>query len=145
MKFQLLVFLFSSIISTNNFQNSGDDILGIWETDDGKAKIEIYKASGKYSGKIVWLKEPNNESGQAKRDKENPDKELRNRPILGINLVRDFKFDGDDRWEGGKIYDPENGKTYSCYMKLRKGKLQVRGYIRLTMFGRTVTWARSSL
>ncbi len=145
MKFQLLIFLFSSIISTNTAQTAGDDVLGIWETDDGKAKIEIYKASGKYSGKIVWLKEPNNENGQAKRDKENPDKELRSRPILGINLVRDFEFDGDDRWAGGKIYDPENGKTYSCYMKLRKGKLQVRGYIGLTMFGRTVTWTRSSL
>ncbi|MBO3697757.1 DUF2147 domain-containing protein [Roseivirga sp. E12] len=145
MKFHLLIFLFSTLASPNFSRNNGDEVLGIWQTDDGKAKIEIYKESDKYFGKIVWLKEPKNEKGEIKRDKENPDETLRSRTIMGINLVKDFTFDGDDRWEGGKIYDPENGKTYSCDMKIRKGKLQVRGYIGLTMLGRTVVWTRSQL
>ncbi len=145
MKFQLLFFLLSSFIPSGGALNDGDEVLGIWQTDDGKAKIEIYKEANKFYGKIVWLKEPKNEQGLDKVDKENPDKALRSRPIMGINLVRDFTFDGDDRWEGGKIYDPENGKTYSCYMKIKRGKLEVRGYIGLTMFGRTVVWTRAQL
>lgn len=145
MKFQLLFFLFSAFLPNKNVTGNGDDILGIWVTDDGKAKIEIYKEGDKYSGKIVWLKEPKNEQGVLKVDKENSDKTLRSRPILGINLVSGFTFDGDDRWEGGDIYDPENGKTYSSHMKLKRGKLEVRGYIGISMFGRTVVWTKSQL
>lgn len=145
MKFQLLFFLFSAFLPNQDGTNKGDQVLGIWMTDDGKAKIEIYKDGDKYSGKIVWLKEPRNEQGGLKVDKENSDKTLRSRPILGINLVSGFTFDGDDRWEGGDIYDPENGKTYSSHMKLKKGKLEVRGYVGISMFGRTVVWTKSQL
>lgn len=145
MKFQLLLFLFSAFLPNQNPINKGDEILGIWMTDEGKAKIEIYKEGDKYSGKIVWLKEPRNEQGVLKLDKENSDKTLRSRQILGINLVSGFTFDGDDRWEGGDIYDPENGKTYSSYMKLKRGKLEVRGYVGISMFGRTVVWTKSQL
>lgn len=120
---------------------SADDVLGLWLTDDGKARIEIYKESGKYSGKIVWLKEPNNPNGSPKLDKENPDSELQKKPIIGLNLVKGFTFN-DDQWEGGEIYDPENGKTYSCRIRLKSGKLEVRGYIGAPMFGRTVVWTR---
>lgn len=145
MKFQLLFFLFSAFLPNQDGTNKGDQVLGIWMTDDGKAKIEIYKDGDKYSGKIVWLKEPRNEQGALKVDKENSDKTLRSRPILGINLVSGFTFDGDDRWEGGDIYDPENGKTYSSHMKLKKGELEVRGYVGISMFGRTVVWTKSQL
>lgn len=145
MKYHLIFFLFSMILPYQQVPNKGDEILGIWQTDDAKAKIEIYKKAGEYFGKIVWLKEPKNDEGKAKVDKENPDKSLKTRPILGVNLVSGFKFDGDDRWKGGEIYDPENGKTYASYMRIRRGKLEVRGYIGLTMFGRTVTWTRSEL
>lgn len=118
-----------------------DDVLGIWLTDEGKAKIEVYKENGKYNGKIIWLKEPNNPNGSPKLDKENPDKELQKRPILGLNLIKGFTFD-DGVWEDGEIYDPESGKTYACRMKLKSNKLEVRGYIGMAMFGRTVVWTR---
>jgi len=143
MKFQLLFFLFSTLPLSLNAQSKADEVLGIWVTDDGKARIEIYKEAGKYSGKIVWLKEPKNEKGEIKLDKENPNDELSKRPILGINLVSGFTFDGDDRWEDGEIYDPESGKTYSSHMKLKRGKLEIRGYIGISMFGRTVVWTRA--
>jgi len=135
----LFVFVFSAFQSLK--AQSADDVLGLWLTDDGKARIEIYKEAGKYHGKIVWLKEPNNANGTPKLDKENPDKDLQKRPIVGLNLVKGFTFD-DGVWEDGEIYDPESGKTYSCRMKLKGDKLDVRGYIGMAMFGRTVVWSR---
>jgi uncharacterized protein (DUF2147 family) len=118
------------------------DILGIWLTTDGKAHIEIYQCGDLYCGKIVWLSEPL-ENGQPKRDKENPDEALRDRPIIGLILVRDFSYDGDGAWSGGKVYDPESGDEYQGKMSLKDAKtLDLRGYVLLPLFGRTETWTR---
>lgn len=143
MKFSLLLFLFKTLTVGQYSVNAGDEILGVWITEGEKAQIEIYKKDGLYHGKIISLKEPYNSKGEPKKDINNKDKSLRDRPIVGINLVSGFVFDGDDRWEDGEVYDPENGKTYACYMKLRRGKLQVRGYIGVSLFGRTVVWTRT--
>lgn len=137
LSFSIMLFF----LSFSAIAQSADDVLGLWLTDDGKARIEIYKENGKYSGKIVWLKEPNNPDGSPKLDVENPDAELQKKPIIGLNLVTGFTFN-DNQWEGGEIYDPENGKTYSCRMRLKSGKLEVRGYIGAPMFGRTVVWTK---
>lgn len=142
MKLRTTLFLVTVLCSTLSLKaQKADDILGTWLTDEGKARIEVYKENGKYNGKIVWLKEPKNEDGSVKIDKENPEKGLRNRPIVGLNLINGFVFD-DDQWEDGEIYDPESGKTYSCRIKMKEGKLEVRGYIGAPMFGRTVVWTR---
>uniref|UniRef100_UPI004048D827 DUF2147 domain-containing protein n=1 Tax=Roseivirga sp. TaxID=1964215 RepID=UPI004048D827 len=138
----IISLLFISVLGWTPESNEGDAILGTWLTDENKAKIEIYQEKGLYHGRIIWLKEPLNEKGQPKMDKENNDKSKRNRPILGMNLIQGFKF-SDGKWEGGEIYDPENGKTYSCVIKLKGNKLEVRGYVGMTMFGRTVTWVRA--
>lgn len=141
MKFlSLLIFL----IPTVTFAQSADDVLGYWLTDEETAKIEIYKEGNIYNGKIVWLEEPNGDNGKPKLDAENPEEALRSRPIMGLNLVSGFVFD-DDQWEDGQIYDPKEGKTYKCRMRLKKGKLEVRGYIGAPMFGKTVVWTRTEL
>jgi uncharacterized protein (DUF2147 family) len=118
---------------------SADAILGTWLTANSKAKVNIYKENNKYYGKIVWLKTPNYENGTAKVDKNNPDKTKQTNPLIGLNLLKDFVFD-EDVWEDGTIYDPENGKTYSCNIKYRDGKLDLRGYIGISLIGRTQTW-----
>lgn len=119
-----------------------DDILGKWLTDEGKAQIEVFKKGEKYCGKIVWLKEPNNDDGSPKVDKENPKETLRSRKILGMELLTDFVFD-DDEWEDGEIYDAESGKTYSCVITMPNSKtLDVRGYIGVSWVGRTTSWTR---
>ncbi len=118
---------------------SADAILGTWLTGSGKGKVQIYKEGNKYNGKIVWLKEPNREDGTAKLDKNNSDKSLQTRPIMGLNMLKGFIFD-EDKWTDGTIYDPENGKTYSCKITFRDGKLDVRGYMGISLIGRTDTW-----
>lgn len=121
-----------------------DDVLGYWLTDDAQAKIKIYKEGGRYNGKIVWLADPYDKNGKPITDTENPERSLRSRPLIGLNLVSGFVFD-DDQWEDGEIYDPKEGKTYACRMRLKRGKLEVRGYIGSPMFGRTVIWTKTSL
>jgi len=140
MKYTLLFFsfLWGSVAAGQQ----ADDVLGTWLTQDKDSHIEIFKKGDRYFGKIVWLKEPREEDGTNKVDSENPDKSMRNRPILGLEIMRNFEFDGKDEWEDGKIYDPTDGKTYSCEMELDEGELEVTGYIGFSWIGRTVRWIR---
>jgi uncharacterized protein (DUF2147 family) len=139
---------FSAFNSASPADDTADKVQGTWLNEEGTAKVQIFKAAngsfaGKYYGKIVWLKEPN-ENGKPKLDKNNPDEKKRKNPLMGMMLLRDFSYDADDEeWSGGTIYDPKNGKTYSCYMSLDGNKLNVRGYIGISLIGRTAVWTRS--
>lgn len=141
----LLIFPLSQITAQDVVVN-GDDILGVWLNEDEDAHVQIYQEDGKYFGKITWLKNPiDDETGEPKLDDENEDESLRGRPVMGLLLLNNFEFDGDDEWEGGRIYDPKNGKTYKCYMEFKddtKDLLKVRGYIGFSMIGRTTWWTR---
>jgi uncharacterized protein (DUF2147 family) len=144
---KIVTVLVALILLSNSIkaQNKADDIVGIWLTSGNEpAKIQIYKSSDKFYGKIIWLKNPN-DNGVPKTDKNNPDKIKKTNPIIGLALLSGFKFDGDDAWKGGVIYDPQNGKTYSCNISLKdKNTLKVRGYIGISLLGRTEVWARSN-
>jgi uncharacterized protein (DUF2147 family) len=143
-KLFLAIFALILIIPSNLFSYEGDAIIGTWLTDDKDAKIKIYKNDNKYYGKIVWLKEPNRD-GKPKMDIENPDQKKRSREIMGLVILKYFVYDEDYLWKNGKIYDPKTGNTYSCKMELSKDKntLEVRGYIGISLFGRTSIWTRS--
>jgi uncharacterized protein (DUF2147 family) len=122
-----------------------DAIIGKWLNEDKDAHVQIYKESGKYFGKIVWLKEPNEPAtGLPKLDDDNEDESLRSRPVMGLVMLKDFEYDGDDaEWEDGTIYDPKNGKTYDCYMNFDEtGTLKIRGYIGISWIGRNTYWTR---
>ena len=121
----------------------GDALIGVWEPGHGKAKIKISKIGNKYFGKIVWLREPLDEDGNKKTDKNNPDEKMHDTPLLGYKILKDFEYVGDKTWENGTIYDPENGSLYSCTITMKnKNTLDVRGYIGVSMVGRTDTWKR---
>ncbi len=123
---------------------STDAIIGKWLNEDQDAHVQIYKESGKYFGKIVWLKEPNEPAtGLPKLDDDNEDESLRSRPVMGLVMLKDFVYDGDGEWEDGTIYDPKNGKTYDCYMNFdENGVLKIRGYIGFSWIGRSTYWTR---
>jgi uncharacterized protein (DUF2147 family) len=121
--------------------------VGRWTTIDDETKkpksvIAIYEEGGKLYGKIEKLfREPTEE--------QNPvcDKcqgTLKNQPILGMVIMRDLKKD-DDEWSGGTILDPANGKTYKCKIAVEDGgkKLKVRGYVGMSLLGRTQHWVRA--
>ena len=120
-----------------------DKIIGIWEVGSGKARVKITKYGDKFGGKIVWLKEPTYPDGTKKVDKNNPDETKRTVPLLGFNNLLGFSFKGKSEYDGGTIYDPENGNVYNCNITLKDDNtLEVRGYIGVSLFGRTDNWKR---
>ncbi len=124
---------------------SAEAVVGTWYTTDQRGKVEIYPCDDAYCGKIIWLKEPKNPDGTPKLDKENPDETLQDRTIVGINILEGLTFEGEGEYEDGEIYDPESGKTYSCLMRLKEGgnELEVRGYIGISLVGRSEKWTRA--
>ena len=124
------------------FAQKKDDILGKWVNPSGEGQIEIYKKGDKYFGKLVWIKEPNNPNGKPKTDEKNPSEGLRNKPVLGLEILKNFEFN-DGKWDDGTIYDPKSGKTYSCKLTLKdQNLLNIRGYIGVSLIGRTEVWKR---
>ena len=117
-----------------------DAIERTWFNDGKSAKIQVYKAKdGKYYGKIVWLKEPMR-NGKPKLDEKNPDPKKKEQPIIGLIILKGFVKDGGSKYEDGTIYDPKNGKTYSCKITLNDKILDVRGYVGISLIGRTTKW-----
>ncbi len=120
-------------------------IAGFWFNDAKSCIIEIYVTDNKFFGKIAWLEEPLNEQGEVKKDTNNPDKSQQGNTVLGLILLKDFVYKNKNKWSDGTIYDPQNGKTYSCKLTLDKeGNLQVRGYIGISLIGRTTVWTKAA-
>lgn len=143
-EYSKILLLFVCLLSLSSFHNTQEnDIIGEWLTQKKDGKINIYKKGDKYYGNISWLKEPNEKDGTPKKDTKNPNKSLRDQTILGLELLRNFKYVGNNIWEDGKIYDPESGSDYSCVMTLKdKNTLEVRGYIGFSWIGRTEVWTK---
>ena len=118
------------------------DVVGKWKLSDGSAIVEIYQKGGVYNGNIVWLKNPTEADGSPAVDDKNPDAKLRSRKIIGLNMLSNLKKD-DEKYSGGSIYDPGNGKTYNCSMKVEGDVLKVRGSLdKRGILGRTMDWYR---
>ena len=118
------------------------DVIGKWKLEDGTAVVEVYKSGDSFNGKIVWLQNPTEADGTPVKDDNNPDKNLRSRQIMGLNMLSGLKKDGGE-YTGGKIYDPGNGKTYNCSMKVEGDILKVRGSLdKRGLLGRTMDWFR---
>lgn len=139
-KFQFLILLFVAASFTSFAQNK-DAIVGKWLNPSGEGQIEIYKKGDKYYGKLAWIKEPNL-NGKPKLDAKNPDVKLQKRPLLNLELLKDFTYE-DGKWTDGTIYDPKSGKNYSCNMTLKSADiLNVRGYVGISLLGRSETFKR---
>jgi uncharacterized protein (DUF2147 family) len=138
------------------FSGDPDAILGIWETEhdhNGWAHVEIFRDGDRYHGKIIWLSQPlcpaddpDGRAGLHRIDSNNRDESLRTRPIVGLEIVHSFRYDKELKWKDGRIYDPDNGKTYKCKVELAdEDTLKVRGFIGFSMLGRTTHWVRVPL
>ena len=134
---------FSLLVATSFSARASSEILGVWSTENDKSQVEIYKDAGKIYGKIISLKEPLNDEGEPKVDRHNPDKELQSRPIVGLVIIKDLVETSPEHWGEGKIYDPQSGKTYNLKASIEsENKLKVRGFIGLSLFGKSQTWNR---
>ena len=110
-----------------------DDILGRYWNPDRDGVIEIYAEDGLFNGRIIWSAEPMIDVG-------NPDQTLRGRDMLGAPFLIGFRFDGDDRWTGGQVYAPDDGRTYRGKLWLEDGNLKMRGFVGISLLGRTAVF-----
>jgi uncharacterized protein (DUF2147 family) len=117
---------------------------GLWTTfSDSTGKPEglvlIEERNGEFVGTVVKIfstTEPNPVCDQCEG-------ELKNRPVVGMTILRGLR-DLGGKYDGGTILDPDEGRTYRCSARLLDGgrKLELRGYVGISFFGRTQTWAR---
>lgn len=134
--------IFTSFLLLLSLYVNGQSIIGEWETNDDKTKkkkamIEIYESNNQYFAKII-------ESYVSDKDAIcfTCKGKQKNKPIIGLVIIENLIQDKNE-FEGGTILDPENGKTYKCYLKLMNiNKLKVRGYLGVSIFGRTQYWTR---
>ncbi len=118
------------------------DVVGKWKLSDGTAIVEVYQEGSVFNGKVVWLQNPTEADGTPALDDNNPDPKLRKRQILGLNMLSGLTRKGSE-YSGGTIYDPGNGKTYNCSMKVEGDLLKVRGSLdKKGLIGRTMDWHR---
>jgi uncharacterized protein (DUF2147 family) len=117
------------------------DPVGFWSVGEGKSQIQIAPCGEMLCGKIVWLSEPNDNKGRPKLDRNNPDSTLKRQPILGLQILSELKpsADRNDQWEGN-VYNPEDGHTYSVYLRPNDTSMEVEGC--LAFFCRTQVWPR---
>jgi len=128
-----LFFSVGKIIAQSSTSVS-EKLVGLYWSPKKDAKINIYKKGNFYYGKSVWVARP-------RKDIKNPEKSLQSRDVLGIELLSGFTYE-DGIYTNGTIYDPETGNTYKCKMTLEGNTLRVRGYIGISLFGRTEIFER---
>ena len=128
-----------SLASTMLFQAArlAATLTGDWTTPDHSV-VKVYPCgSNMLCARLVQT------TDHTAVDDKNPDVSLRKRPLCGIELGRDFTLVGGNHAKNGKLYDPDSGKTYNAEMAVEGDSLKVRGYVGISMFGRTEVWQRS--
>lgn len=139
-----LLFIACLLFASAFTYGQADKIVGIWVPAKGTSQVRIFKATnGKYYGKVEWLKEDKD-----KLDVNNPDEAQRGKKIWGLMILKDFTFNtAKNRWEGGTVYDPDNGKTYDSYVWFEEdaNTMTLKGYVLgMKFIGRAEDWKRNA-
>lgn len=142
---KIVILTLAVLLALPLFAQGKERIYGNWYNGKKSAKLEIYALKdGSISGKLIWLREPLTPDGKAKTDSKNPDAKLRNTPMIGLNILSGLVYDGKGKYSKGKIYDPESGKSYSAKAEMvDNNTIALRGYIGISLAGRTETWTRA--
>ena len=131
------------VLFSMNFYGQSRGVIGKWNTIDevtGKAMsvVEIFENNNKIYGKVIEILNPKNRNNTCK----DCPGEDQNKPILGLTIIKGLVKDGTE-YNDGKILDPKSGKVYKCYIELEStNKLKVRGYLGISLIGRTQYWER---
>ena len=136
------IWLFTAVsVQAQNID--ADAVTGRWMEADKEAIIEIFKQGDVYYGKFVWFAEPLDKDGKPLKDDKNPDRSKRSNNLLGMTFMFDFKYDGKAKWINGKVYNPQDGRTYAAQLQMKdSNRLGLRGYIGIPALGRTEVWTR---
>lgn len=133
-----LTILFVNFSTMLFSQSKADDIVGVWYSPVKEGNVQIFKNGNNYYGKLTYLKHAVDHDGKPVLDVNNPDKEKRKRPLVGILLLKEITFnDKKNKWKGKLYdYDGEKGNTYDSYLTITKnGSLNIKGFWGLSFFG----------
>jgi uncharacterized protein (DUF2147 family) len=114
-------------------------VLGFWREPTGSV-IEIFNCGSDICAKMVAI----SPTADGKFDGNNPDPKARTLPLCGLQIGYGFHLGDASHADGGKLYDPKNGKTYHGTMSADGDKLNLRGYVGIKALGRTETWTRTN-
>lgn len=132
-------FLALTVLADNSFRS----IEGVWLSADGTGWIEIELSPEGPVGRIAGAPDDPDHERPSDLDELNPDPALRDQPLLGMTIMDGFTSGSDGRWKNGRIYDPNSGKTYKCKLtQIDSDTLELRGYIGISLLGRTERWTR---
>jgi uncharacterized protein (DUF2147 family) len=140
----LLLMLFLLFLITGfDIANPAHRLVGTWEYEEKNLRIEVFEDNGSFAGKMIWFKCSSEEVMQASRDTENPDDKLADRKLLGLKLLENLSYQGENEWSNGKIYDPNSGRTYdACIYLTGPNTATVRGYWKFKWIGRSMVFNR---
>ena len=123
------------------FAQSKSKIVGVWFNTEKTAQIEIMENENEMIGKLIWI-QPKEGDPQEFTDVVNSDSSLRDRPLMGLTILKGLKYT-NGIWSDGEIYDPESGLSYTCEIQLKKKDiLEVKGFLGDSWVSRTVEWNR---
>ncbi len=126
-----LVLVLSLLIS-QAFAQDAQKIVGIWWNAEKTSNIEVKEENGKFVGTVIFIIPEKYVNGEPQKDDQNPDVKLRTRSRLNMQILTGLKYNSADKeWQGGRIYDPNSGKTYDCFAWFDKDAnvLNLKGYI----------------
>jgi uncharacterized protein (DUF2147 family) len=145
MKLILIVSLVT-LFALKGIAQNAESIAGTWWNDKKTSKIEIKQENGKFSGTVIYIKPEKYVNGEPEKDFNNPDPKLKSRSRLGLQILSGLKYNAKvKQWQEGRIYDPDNGKTYDCFVWFDKDPniLYLKGYVvGIKLLGRSTTWTR---
>jgi len=138
--------LFLSLLISGAFAQDAQKISGLWWNAEKTSKIEVKEVNGTFTGTVVYINPSKYVNGEPEKDTENPDAKLRTRSRLGLQILSGLKFNASDKeWQNGRIYDPDNGKTYDCFAWFDSDPniLYLKGYVvGIKWLGRSTTWTK---
>ena len=134
----------AALVGAGVAADAAADPLGVWLTGTKKAHVKLYPCNDDRDaicGEIVWLRRPLGDDGKPRRDVLNEDESLRDRPLMGIQVVWDLEYQGEGEWDEGEIYNAEDGETYDAEMEeIDADTLEVSGCV--WFICKTQTWER---
>ncbi len=140
MRSALAIGVVAAAVATSGAAVQAEDATGVWRLQNGKVTVRVAPCGGNLCGTVVALKKPRDDKGRPRLDKENPNKALRSRPVIGLTIMSNMKPNGDGRWTG-TIYNPDDGNTYQSKMKLQNANtMKVDGCV--MVFCRSMKFVR---
>ncbi len=136
------------VLATSKAQDKKDAIIGKWMNEDKDLIVDVYKENNDFKAKVIWFHDDRDTITplDQRMDVKNPDKALRNRKLLGMEVLSDLVYDPEEnKWVKGKIYDSTSGRTWDASVWLSDPQtLEVRGYCIFKFIGRTMKFTKVS-